>query len=252
MVLARRWFALCVSLLVLVSLPHQLSAHSPYFGQSEEIDLPGFGAIQFAVLYGDGVIFADPARVVVFDSDGTLLAVTPLSVTLFIQCQRSDKEPFCQVYDELSGHVFEPAYESWVRSGAIAQDGRPVQDPELMKAEYGFTQRSATFAETTSFTVAGILNARLVTFLSALWWFVAWSSVARHFWRWKRNAWRLVPLRWWTVTTSVLAFLGFMAMGMLAAFDWFFCALFRLFFRICLFDRRGSRLYRDAAKITAG
>lgn len=136
-------FVLCFGL----STPAQ--AHSPYFGKGEKIDHPDAGAIEFAVLYGDGIIFADPAQVVVFDREGHLLPATSLSQGFVIKCDRSDARPTCLAYDELQGIVFEPDYGNWAQGRIIEEEGRPSGDayPELMDIEYGFTQRPATFIE---------------------------------------------------------------------------------------------------------
>lgn len=206
------WFGLCSSAF----------AHSPYFGQTEKIDHADFGTVEFAVLYGDGIFFADPSQVVVFDNDGYLLAATPQSEALLIRCDQSGSAPICRVYDEVRGLVFEPDHEQWARGRIIEEEGRPPRDayPEYIDIEYGFTQRSATFMEKISFDAAGILNAPIVTLLSILWWCVAWSFVARLLWRWKRNGWQTSPLRGWAVVLGVLSVLALLGMSLLAAYAW--------------------------------
>ena len=197
-------------------------SHSPYFGQDERIDHPDFGVVEFAVLYGDGIIFADPSQVVVFDSDGYLLAATPQSEAFLIYCDRSGGVPACYAYDEMRGLVFEPDYEHWSRGRIVEEDGRPPRDayPEYMDIDYGFTQRSATFQEKIAFDVVGILNTPIATLIAVLWWGVAWSFVARVFWRLKRNRWQVFPLKGWAVVLGVLSVVAFFGMSFLAAYAW--------------------------------
>ncbi len=198
----------------------QAFAHSPYFGQGEMIDHPDFGVVEFAVLYGDGIIGADPSQVVVFDNDGYLLAATPQSVSFLIRCDRSGGVPACYAYDEMRGLVFEPDYEHWARGRIVEEEGKPPRDayPEYMDIEYGFTQRTATFQEKIAFDVIGILNAPIATLLAVLWWCLAWSFIARAFWRIKRNGWRALPVKGRAAFLSVVAFSG---MSFLAAYAWF-------------------------------
>lgn len=197
-------------------------AHSPYFGQSEKISRPDIGAIEFAVLYGDGIIFADPAQVVVFDSEGYLLAATSLSSAFVIRCDRSDAEPNCIAFDDLQGNVFEPDYENWAQGRIIEEEGRPPGDayPELMDIEYGFIQRPATFIEKILFNAQSIVNAPIATLLSVLWWAVAWSFVTRLVWKWKRNGWQLIPAKGWSVVLSFMSVTAFLGMSFLAAYMW--------------------------------
>lgn len=219
------WKKCCAAAMLFVLLggifpPAQ--AHSPYFGQGEKITRPDIGAIEFAVLNGDGIIFADPAQVVVFDSEGHLLAATSLSSALVIRCDRSDAKPNCIAFDELQGIVFEPDYENWAQGRIIEEEGRPPGDayPELMEIEYGFTQRPATFMEKMLFNAQSIMNAPIATLLSVFWWAVAWSFVTRHFWKWKRNGWHLMPLKGWSVVMSFMSVVAFLGMSFLAAFMW--------------------------------
>jgi hypothetical protein len=197
-------------------------AHSPYFGQKESISHPSFGNVEFAVLYGDGIFFADPSQVVVFDSEGYLLGATPQSEALLIRCDRSHGSPTCQVYDALSGLVFEPDHEQWVRSRKIEEAGRPARDayPEYMDIEYGFTQRPATFSEKISFEAVAIFNAPAATLLSVLWWSLAWLFVVRLVWAWKRKGWSILPIRIRSVTFGILSILAFVVMCILALYGW--------------------------------
>ena len=124
----RRCSAVFASVLFWCLLSSSVQAHSPYFGQRERVELPDFGVVDFAVLYGDGIFFADPSQVVVFDSKGYLLAATPQSGALRIRCDGSDRLHMCHIYDELRGKVLEPDYKQWARGRIIEEEGRPPRD----------------------------------------------------------------------------------------------------------------------------
>ena len=71
-------------------------ADAPYFGQSERITHPEFATVEFAILFGDGIIGANPSQVVVIDNDGFLLASAPLSIAhKVIWCSRTQVAPIC-------------------------------------------------------------------------------------------------------------------------------------------------------------
>jgi hypothetical protein len=197
-------------------------AHSPYFGQRESISHRIFGNVQFAVLYGDGIFFADPSQVVVFDNEGYLLAATPQSEALLVLCDSSHGASTCRVYDELRGLVFEPDYEQWARGRVIEKEGKPLRDayPEYMDIEYGFTQRSTTFMENITVGFGGILKAPVAAIFAIMWWSLAWSFIARLAWHWKRNGWAILPLRASAVAIGVFRITAFLGMSSLAAYTW--------------------------------
>lgn len=212
----KRCCATVALILICCGLSSSALAHSPYFGQSESIEHPDFGNVTFAVLYGDGILSADPSQVVVFGSDGYLLAATPQSKALVIRCDSSEDTPNCRVYDEGRGLVLEPDYKHWARGRLIAQEGRPPRDayPEFMDIEYGFGERPATFIEMMFFEAAGNF------LLSVLWWGMAWSFIARPLWRLRRNGWLILPIRGWAVVSGILSIMAFLGMGFIAAFAW--------------------------------
>ncbi|KZM42687.1 hypothetical protein [Labrenzia sp. OB1] len=199
-----------------------VQAHSPYFGQIEGVEHPDFGFVEFAVLYGDGIFVADPSRVVVFDSEGYLLASTPQSQVLSIRCAGSNGLPTCRVYDELRGVVLEPDYKQWARSRIIEEEGRPPRDayPEYMEIEYGFTERPATILERFTFEVVGVFKSPILSALSVLWWALAWSFIVRPAWKLKHRNWRLRPLKVSSMALGVLGMLAFVGMGLVAAYGW--------------------------------
>ncbi|MGR3823809.1 MAG: hypothetical protein ACU0A5_14670 [Salipiger marinus] len=199
-----------------------VEAHSPYFGQSERIEHPKFGVVTLAVLFGDGIFFADPSQVVAFDSEGYLLAATPQSEALLIHCDGSVSPAYCRIYDELRGVILEPEYKQWAWGRKIEEEGRPPRDayPEYMDIQYGFSERTATLYEKFTFELAGVRNSPLGSALSVLWWVLAWSLLARPAWRWKRNDWQLRALTVSSVISGFLGVLAFIGMSFLAAYGW--------------------------------
>ena len=181
--------AICFVIFALFSSATCAFAHSPYFGQREKVELSQFGEVEFAILFGDGIIFADPSQVIVFDSEGYLLAATPLSDGLIIRCIRSNDAQSCSIHDVVRGLVYQPYLEQWGRGRAIVEDGRPSGDayPEYMDISYGFIERPATFAEKISFKAAGIAHAPGSTIFAIFCWCLALVPMARLFWRWRGN-----------------------------------------------------------------
>jgi len=166
-----------------LGLSTQAHAHSPYFGQSERVDHDDFGVVTYAVLYGDGIFFADPSQVVVFDSEGYLLATTAQSKALLIRCDGSAGLSTCLIYDELREIVLEPDYKQWARGRIIEKEGRPLGDsyPEYMKIEVGFIERPLTSFEKFTFEALGIIQSPFSTALSVFWWTLAKRKVPGHF-----------------------------------------------------------------------
>lgn len=197
-----------------------VQAHAPYFGQSEKIEHPEFGVVHYAILYGDGVLFADPSQVVVFDSEGYLLAATPQSRALLIRCDRSLDPAQCQIYDELLGLIFEANYSHWARGRKIEQQSKPFKDayPEYMDMHYGFTARPATFYEKLFFEVSAALSSPIGSALSVLWWVLAWLLLAHLTWKWKRGCWKLRPLKISSGALGVFSIVVLFVMSMLAAY----------------------------------
>lgn len=223
-----------ISFLFLVLLASATStfAHSPYFGQREKVELPDFGEVEFAILFGDGIIFADPSQVIVFDSEGHLLAATPLSDGLIISCNRSNDGQSCSAYDVVRGLIYYPDLEQWGRGRTIVEDGRPSRDayPEYMDISYGFIERPATIAEKISFEVAGVAHAPGSTLFAIFWWCLALVPMARLFWRWRVNGWSIRPVRFSGVLVVFLSLLVFLAMGFLAVFSLLYVPYSLLFF----------------------
>ncbi len=207
-------------------------AHSPYFGQREKVVLPEFGEVEFAILFGDAIIFANPSQVIVFDSEGHLLAATPLSDGLIIRCNRANDGQSCGAYDAVRGLVYQPDFDQWERGRTIVEDGRPSGDayPEHIDITYGFIGRPATFAEKITFEFAGIAQAPGSTLFAIFWWFLALAPMARLFWRWRSNDWKIKPVRFSGVLVVFWSVTVFLAMAFLAVFFLLYAPYSVLFF----------------------
>jgi hypothetical protein len=209
-------------------------AHSPYFGQKERIDHQEFGIVNFAVLYGDGIIGPDPSQVVVFDSQGYLLAATPLSTSLFISCDHSARNSNCVVYDKIRGLKFEAKKAHWARGMIIEKEGSPPRTayPEHIGIEYGFSQRPVRFSERISIELAAIVKSPVNAVLSILWWCLAWLLLAKTIWRWKRNGWQVKPVKAASLGVGFLAITVFSAMSLAAFYAWIVAPYSKYYFAL--------------------
>lgn len=198
------------------------AAHPPYFGDRQTVQHPEFGPVTYAVLYGDGIIAADPAQVIVYNEEGLLLAATPWSLYKQIICPGSAPARGCAVYDETGLAVFEPDYPAWATGRPIAVDGRPPRDayPQHTIDAYGFTERPATVGEMVWFTARTVLARPIPALLGTLWWCLAWSLLARLFWQWKRNRWRLWPVRMGTTFKVIFAPVVFLVLAAVPVLTW--------------------------------
>ena len=115
--------------------------------------------------------------------------------------------------------MFEPDFYHWARSDIrIKDNGKPTAFPEYLGIQYGFTQRPVTLSERFVFNVLRIWDAPFLTFLSILWWSVAWSGVARLFWRLKRRKRWFVP---WDPGIVGLGFISVLFFGIMSSLAWF-------------------------------
>lgn len=221
---------------------------------------PEFGKVQVIALYGDGIVMADPVRGVVVGPDGDMLAVTPLMVDAQITCDPDQEMPVCRVYDPVDGVIYEPDLGAW-QSGALiidTADGRPIADPELIDAEYGFIARNATWFERVRFDAMALIQTPRSTFMAILYWAVVWAFVMRILLRWAQSGWRMGPFRIgvlvWTIGHIALFAVGWV----LAAFGWmwapysiiwagFVCVIGALLAFAVVYVWRGPAVRNDAA-----
>lgn len=197
-------------------------AHSPYFGGRGQMTHPEFGNVQVIALHGDGIVVADPVRGVAINSGGVMLATTPLLVDTQILCDPDQDRSVCRVYDPVAGVIYDPDLEAWQEGVLIVDitDDRPIADPELIDAEYGFIARKATWLERARFDLIALTQNPVGTSLAILYWVAVWMFLMRILLRWAGAGWRLVPARigllMWTVGHVVLFALGWV----LAALGW--------------------------------
>lgn len=137
---------LALLLAALGALP--ASAHSPYFSQSEPILLPDGQPGEMRLLRGDGIIFADPTRIVVLDRDSRLLALSHEGVLMTLICRTGQAS--CWGYDHATGQVLILDPATFRRDGPIVpgrNQREELWDIEGSGGSWGFAVRGASIAE---------------------------------------------------------------------------------------------------------
>ncbi|KAF0124819.1 MAG: hypothetical protein FD139_271 [Methylocystaceae bacterium] len=89
-------------------------AHSPYFSTTEKIELPNGKLGELRLLHGDGILWADPIRVLALDEEGRMIARSPPSPGMTLSCRNAR----CRVFDLAEGTVLE-LDPSTFRTGAV-------------------------------------------------------------------------------------------------------------------------------------
>jgi hypothetical protein len=174
-----RWLGNLIVCLGLIMSWSALS-HSPHLGPDEAAwTAPDGRRLTLAMLYGDGIIAADPGRPVVLDEAKRIIALGPLAYDGTIKCER---DGVCKVLLGRSSSV-----------DAVTPDPAgfraPLMElpyPEYEKDEYGFQPTRSTFDDewfrwTTAYRQAPIVSL-FFTFLFACfaYWAGAWPlRVAR-------------------------------------------------------------------------
>jgi hypothetical protein len=132
---------------VLLATIEQPLAHSPYFTRSEKVVLPDGTTGEMRLLHGDGIIAADPARVIVIGADGRLLARSDRSPAITLICEPSRRT--CKGYNRNTLEVLKPDPSSFQREGPIVDgigdggDNDPRWGIEGGKESWGFSRRPA-------------------------------------------------------------------------------------------------------------
>lgn len=90
-------------------------AHSPYFSRAEKIVLPNGKLGELRLLHGDGILWADPIRVLALDEEGRMIARSPPSPSMALSCANAR----CRVFDLAESAVLE-LDPSTFRTGAVA------------------------------------------------------------------------------------------------------------------------------------
>lgn len=146
----------------------------PHFSQTEPIPATEYKAVTLRLLQGDGVFLSDPARAVVISGDGRLLAASPISTSLRIVCDGSDRLRACRAYDELSRIVYQPEEREWRDGGLIEKDGQPQSTPDDIASDFGFIGRPATLGEVIKFEAGGLVASWGTTGIALAWWTSFW------------------------------------------------------------------------------
>lgn len=122
-------------------------AHRPYFTQAGPVVLPDGQPGEMRLLKGDGIFFADPARILVLDREGRLLARSYQSTAMTLLCDRDQRS--CSGYDGFRVLTLDAAS---FRSGAVVPGLGRDERSELWAFEngaesWGFTVGWATVAQ---------------------------------------------------------------------------------------------------------
>ncbi|TPG34875.1 hypothetical protein EAH89_30595 [Roseomonas nepalensis] len=99
------FLTLALPLLLLAGCP--ADAHRPYFTHVERIVLPDGQPGEMRLLKGDGILLADPVRILVLDRDGRLLARSHQSGAMVLLCDRDRRS--CRGYDGAAVLLLDPA-----------------------------------------------------------------------------------------------------------------------------------------------
>lgn len=209
-------------LLLGLGIPVQAVAHSPYYSQTERIEVFEGKPAEIKLLHGDGIIAGDPVRAIIVDGESHLLAISPLATSLHISCVLQYRVRYCLAYDDISAVVYEPDLATLERGRIIEEDEKPVRDayPEDMGESFGFKMRSATLMEIIRFEGDKIIAYPLVAASSLIWWTLTALLLAP-------QIWRLYPTkgirRKWsasTIAADLLRLLCFAGLMFVAIFTW--------------------------------
>lgn len=144
----------------------------PFFTEAEPIPAVGYEAVTLRLFHEDGVFLSDPTTAVVVSRDGTLLAASPVSMSLRIFCEGFDLLRQCLAYDDIARTVYQPDERGWRDSGLIDKDGQAQSFPETL--DFGFVGRPATLGEIVSFEIAGLTASWQTTGVALVWWTAFW------------------------------------------------------------------------------
>ncbi|WP_133771240.1 hypothetical protein [Enterovirga rhinocerotis] len=119
------------------------AAHQPYFGRSETVDLPDGRTGEMRIVYGDGIMFSDPSRVVLIGPDGRLLARSRRGRPMSLVC----RDRTCLGYDSRSFQSLEPDPTSFLVSGPLVSPNDGQDDIWALDEgtdDVGFSRRIAS------------------------------------------------------------------------------------------------------------
>jgi hypothetical protein len=123
-------------------------AHRPYYSQVEKIRLADGEIGELRLIHGDGIVFTDPVRPLIINSQGYLVAKGPIARSIVISCSGDHR---CMIVDLWGARVYEPEPGSF-RQGpaqpAVRSTDR-TDDWDLVGGDeaWGFTMRAASIQE---------------------------------------------------------------------------------------------------------
>jgi hypothetical protein len=120
---------LTLILVALSGVANPAVAHSPYFTQVEKVTLPDGKPGEMRLLNGDGIFFSDPIRVLVLNSEGKPIALSPHSKSLVLVCNKARE---CVGVDRETDRVFQLDPASFRVEDVVV----PAQE-ELWRSERG-------------------------------------------------------------------------------------------------------------------
>lgn len=150
-------------------------AHSPYYGDTAAISVPQLGDLWIKLLYGDGIIAADPVRAVLVDADGRALAISPLADSLSLHCKTQQGGAECVVFDASKRQVYSLSLDWLARTPQRAEArvievrGAPTMYPDHLGEAYGFSLRAAGWTEALTFTAQRLAQEPMGFVLSVIW-----------------------------------------------------------------------------------
>lgn len=196
-----------LSLLIVLSVP--AAAHQPYFKPGETCS-PAAGAYaEMKILYGDGIFAADPARVVLLDARGHLLAYSGNGFHFAIDSTTSGD---CRAFDLGRRRVLTPEPAAFQPGPSLFDEDNVQARGNVLDATrwHGFSVRRSTLLEHLRATViyAAIDLRRWAVFAGAGFFatLVLWIGVQRSSRRgWTGLAVRTLRLGFVLVASAVLA-----------------------------------------------
>ncbi|MDR7040670.1 hypothetical protein J2X36_005457 [Methylobacterium sp. BE186] len=122
-------------------------AHRPYFTRSEMVTLPDGRPGEMRIIAGDGLMAADPTRLLVLDEHGRLLARSAGLQLVDLVC---DASRHCYGYNRVTGEIVEPDPTTFGANGTEVPPMGERDGLELFEGgsdTWGVVNRPTTFKE---------------------------------------------------------------------------------------------------------
>lgn len=119
-------------------------AHRPYFTQIEKAVLPDGQMGEMRLLHGDGIIIADPVRVVLLDARGWIVARSHDSHSMVIMCDAANR---CRVFDGEQSLMLDPDPTSFRPRALDGGEAVNYWDSADGSESWGFDTRRASIRD---------------------------------------------------------------------------------------------------------